>query len=90
LRARSERSAGLAIGSDGRRVVAVDRQCEGECQLRVSVSDDDRTGWTRAPQLLPVNEPYATFTAGKFILSGSIEDNDGPGHASTSTRRPTA
>lgn len=74
-----ETSRASAVGSDGRRVVVVDEQCAEECQLGIWVSEDGRTGWTRAPQQLPVNEAYVTFAAGLFILSASIENNDVPG-----------
>ena len=76
-----ENSTGLAIGSDGRRVVAVvvDEDCEAECRLGIWVSENGRTGWTPAPQLFHVSEPYVTFAGGRFILSASIEDNDDPG-----------
>jgi hypothetical protein len=72
-------STASAVGSDGRRVVVVDQQCAEDCQLGVWVSDDGRTGWTRAPQAFLVSEPYVTFAAGMFILSASIENNDVPG-----------
>jgi len=74
-------STGLAIGSDGRRVVVVvvDEQCQVGCLLDIWVSDDGLTGWTRATERFPVSEPYVTFAGGKFILSASIEDNDDPG-----------
>lgn len=75
-----ESARGLAIGSDGRRVVVVISvgDCASECEIEIWHSDDGRTGWERTPQALPVAEPKLTYAADRFILTGTIEDRDDP------------
>lgn len=75
-----ETSTASAVGSDGRRVVVTDGQCLDECQLGIWVSEDGRTGWTRAPEQFPVTDAYVTFAAGTFILAGLIESLRDPAH----------
>jgi hypothetical protein len=73
-----EESAGLDVASDGRRVVVVDEQCAEACQVRILISEDGRTGWTPAPQVLPVGDPLVTYAADTYIVTASIEDRDDP------------
>ncbi len=73
-----EFTTGLAVGTDGRRIVVVDEHCEEACELRIWVSEDGRSGWTQSPQLLPVEEPHVTYAGAKFVLTGMIEANDDP------------
>ena len=73
-----EESAGLDVASDGRRVVVIDEQCADDCRVRILVSDDGRTGWTPAPQVLPVGDPLVTYAADTYIVTTSIEDRDDP------------
>ena len=76
----NQTARGLAIGSDGRRVVVAVSvgDCASECAVEIWRSDDGRTGWERTPQVLPVGEPRLTYAAESFILTGTIEDRDDP------------
>ncbi len=69
-------NAGADVASDGRRVIVVDEHCAEECELHIWISDEGRTGWTRAPQVLQVGEPRLTYAAGTFILTGEIDAGD--------------
>lgn len=75
-----ETARGLAVGSDGRRVVVVITvgDCATECEVEIWRSDDGRTGWERTPQVLPVGDPKVTYAGDSFILTGTIEDPDSP------------
>jgi hypothetical protein len=75
----SEDAAGLDVASDGRRVVVVivDEQCAEACQVRILISDDGRTGWTPAPQTLPVGDPLVTYAADTYIVTTGIGHRDG-------------
>lgn len=76
----SEDAAGLDVASDGRQVVVVlvDEQCAETCQGRILISDDGRTGWTPAPQILPVGDPVVTYAADTYIVTTYIWDRDDP------------
>jgi hypothetical protein len=76
----SEDTAGLDVASDGRRVVVVivDEQCAGACQVRILISDDGKTGWTPAPEVLPAGDPLVTYAADTYIVTTSIWDRDDP------------
>lgn len=69
-------SAGVDVASDGRRVIVVDEQCAEECEFRIWISADGRTGWKRAPQVLQVEEPWVTYAAGTFIVAGEKDGGD--------------
>ena len=76
----SKDTAGLDVASDGRRVVVViaDEQCADACQVRILISDDGRTGWTPAPQVLPAGDPLVTYAADTYIMTIDIWDRDDP------------
>ncbi|NJD27993.1 MAG: hypothetical protein FIA92_06805 [Chloroflexi bacterium] len=69
-------SAGVGVASDGRRVMVVDEQCAADCEFRIWISEDGRTGWTRSPQVLGVGEPWVAYAAGTFIVAGEIDGGD--------------
>lgn len=69
-------SAGVGVASDGRRVIVVDEQCADECEFRIWISADGRTGWTRIPQVLQVEEPWVTYAADTFIVAGEKDGGD--------------
>jgi hypothetical protein len=57
--------------------VIVDEQCAEACQVRILISDDGRTGWTPAPQTLPVGDPLVTYAADTYIVTTGIGHRDG-------------
>lgn len=87
-----ETATGLAVTSDGRRVVVIITvgDCASECEVEIWHSDDGQTGWERTPQELPVGEPNLTYAADSFIPTGTIEDRDDPNEVPTCSPRPTA
>jgi hypothetical protein len=71
-------TAGLDVASDGRQVVVVivDEQCADACHARILSSDDGRTGWTSAPQVLPAGDPLVTYAADTYIVTTNIWELD--------------